>query len=102
MSKLYSNSIMMTFNNRTELRKLKGGIQTTSSPIWISASSQVETTVDPIPGNSGTMRQEYALKKFNVGAGDSDSDGRFQASDVRKVDYQGEMQTLCLAPSLPS
>ncbi|KAI0709498.1 hypothetical protein C8Q76DRAFT_799496 [Earliella scabrosa] len=88
MSKLYSNSIMMTFNNRTELRKLKGGIQTTSSPIWISASSQVETTVDPIPGNNGTMRQEYALKKFNVGAGDSDSDGRFQASDVRKVDYQ--------------
>ena len=70
MSKLYSNSIMMTFNNRSQLRALRGGVQTSTRGrvAWVTTETQVETTVDPTPilrpPGQGGRAHEYSLKSF--------------------------------------
>ena len=90
---------MMTFNNRTQLRSLRGAVQTTSglsgsgsgagtggARIWLSAHSQVETTIDPPPVLRGAPggAQAYDLK-------DLSSADRYHASDyMQKTAIHGE------------
>ena len=67
LSKLYSNSLMMLFNNRTRMRTLRGGIHTgsgnrlmlsTSGPSDLESSHGEDTT-------GGRARpQEIALRKL--------------------------------------
>ncbi|KAI0707589.1 hypothetical protein C8Q76DRAFT_627952, partial [Earliella scabrosa] len=86
LSKLYTNSLMVLFNNRTQLRTLKGGIQASGGRIWVSTVTR--TDGDATLESERSNAQEIALRKFP----DTDretSSGRYQASDVLKSSLPG-------------
>ena len=80
---------MMIFNNRTQLRNLKGGIQASGQRIWISARTEVETTLDPAPGLRGSAPQEYALKTLTDSERESVTAGGDPVADMQKQPIQG-------------
>lgn len=62
---------MVLFNNRAQLRGLKGGIQASGGRIWVSTRSETTRDTDSTHANSS---QEIALGKFSNSGGPTSSE----------------------------
>ncbi|RDX56527.1 hypothetical protein OH76DRAFT_1477132 [Lentinus brumalis] len=67
LSKLYTNSLMMLFNNRTQMRRFRGGIHTGGGRFWVATegAGEFETRCEgSASSESPAAPQEFALRKL--------------------------------------
>ncbi|KAI0647273.1 hypothetical protein C8Q79DRAFT_617019 [Trametes meyenii] len=72
LSKLYTNSLMVLFNNRTHMRSLGGRIHTPGSRFWSSRTGPDGSQHTDIASGDGP--RQFALRKFPAHGGDGVTD----------------------------
>ncbi|KAI0672923.1 hypothetical protein C8Q78DRAFT_1021968 [Trametes maxima] len=95
LSKLYTNALMMLFNNRVRLQSYRGGVRSGQrAGLWVSSGDSEGTASGGGrgPGGPGTGSQPIVLQKFSGDTMDGGKAGDGSAdhlSDLQKADAHG-------------
>ncbi|KAL7283579.1 hypothetical protein ACG7TL_003014 [Trametes sanguinea] len=94
LSKLYTNALMMLFNNRAWLREIRAAANSSNSQIWASGSEVHSTSAEtghPRSQAPPFATQPIALRslKFAAETGDCDNDVN-RVEDMQKTSITGE------------
>ncbi|OJT07834.1 hypothetical protein TRAPUB_1236 [Trametes pubescens] len=88
LSKLYTNALMMVFNNRGHMSGLRGGVHHGSNRLWSTRDgTHIDTSGENVTKVKSAPR-EISLQTFNTGGHIhlNDSDGQSDISKLKSHD----------------